>query len=100
MHDLGGLACTGPGRGVHTTNGGGGELCRQLPPGGISYPWPVPDEPVVIGFEGVGIVVGVGESTTEFETGDRLAHGIPPLESWSVHVLCPRWTETKAPILT
>jgi NADPH:quinone reductase-like Zn-dependent oxidoreductase len=55
---------------------------------------------VVIGFEGVGIVVGVGESTTEFETGDRLAHGIPPLESWSVHVLCPRWTETKAPILT
>ena len=23
---------------------------------GISHPWPVPDEPVVIGFEGVGVV--------------------------------------------
>ena len=51
--------------------------------GGISHPWPVPPCPVVIGFEGVGIVEGVGEGVTEFETGDRVAYGIPPLGSYS-----------------
>ena len=51
--------------------------------GGISHPWPVPDEPVVIGFEGVGIVEGVGEGVTDFQTGDRVAYGIPPLGSYS-----------------
>ena len=51
--------------------------------GGISHPWPVPDEPVVIGFEGVGIVEGVGEGVTGFKTGDRVAYGIPPLGSYS-----------------
>ena len=50
---------------------------------GISHPWPVPEEPVVIGFEGVGIVEGVGEGVTEFKTGDRVAYGIPPLGSYS-----------------
>ena len=50
---------------------------------GISHPWPVPDEPVVIGFEGVGIVEGIGEGVTEFKTGDRVAYGIPPLGSYS-----------------
>ena len=50
---------------------------------GIPHPWPVPDEPVVIGFEGVGIVEGVGEGVTEFKTGDRVAYGIPPLGSYS-----------------
>jgi NADPH2:quinone reductase len=50
---------------------------------GISHPWPVPDEPVVIGFEGVGIVEGIGEGVTEFKTGDRIAYGIPPLGSYS-----------------
>ena len=44
---------------------------------GISHPWPVPEEPVVIGFE------GVGEGVTEFKTGDRVAYGIPPLGSYS-----------------
>ena len=50
---------------------------------GISHPWPVPEEPVVIGFEGVGIVEGVGAGVTEFKTGDRVAYGIPPLGSYS-----------------
>ena len=50
---------------------------------GISHPWPVPEEPVVIGFEGVGIVEGIGEGVTEFKTGDRVAYGIPPLGSYS-----------------
>ena len=32
--------------------------------GGISHPWPVPPCPVVIGFEGVGVVEGVGDGVT------------------------------------
>lgn len=51
--------------------------------GGISHPWPVPNPPVVIGFEGVGIVEGVGEGVVEFTTGDRVAYGIPPLGSYA-----------------
>jgi NADPH2:quinone reductase len=49
--------------------------------GGISHPWPVPACPVVIGFEGVGVVEGVGDDVADFKTGDRVAYGIPPL--WS-----------------
>ena len=51
--------------------------------GGISHPWPVSPPPVVIGFEGVGIVEGVGDGVTDFATGDRVAYGIPPLGSYS-----------------
>ena len=51
--------------------------------GGISHPWPVPKPPVVIGFEGVGVVEGVGDGVSEFQTGDRVAYGIPPLGSYS-----------------
>ena len=51
--------------------------------GGISHPWPVPPCPVVIGFEGVGVVEDVGEGVAAFKTGDRIAYGIPPLGSYS-----------------
>lgn len=51
--------------------------------GGISHPWKVGEPPVVIGFEGVGIVDGVGDGVTDFGTGDRVAYGIPPLGSYS-----------------
>lgn len=51
--------------------------------GGISHPWKVDTPPVVIGFEGVGIVEGLGDGVTEFQTGDRVAYGIPPLGSYS-----------------
>lgn len=51
--------------------------------GGISHPWPVDEPPVVIGFEATGIVEGVGEGVTGFETGQRVAYGIPPLGSYS-----------------
>ena len=50
---------------------------------GISHPWPVPPCPVVIGFEGVGVVEGVGDGVTGFTAGDRVAYGIPPLGSYS-----------------
>jgi NADPH2:quinone reductase len=51
--------------------------------GGISHPWPVPPCPVVIGFEGVGIVEGVGDGVSQFNTGERVAYGIPPLGSYA-----------------
>ncbi|MEL6372786.1 MAG: quinone oxidoreductase [Pseudomonadota bacterium] len=51
--------------------------------GGISHPWPVPPCPVVIGFEGVGVVEGVGDGVSDFATGDRVAYGIPPLGSYA-----------------
>jgi NADPH2:quinone reductase len=51
--------------------------------GGISHPWPVPPCPVVIGFEGVGIVEGVGGGVSGFAAGDRVAYGIPPLGSYA-----------------
>ena len=50
---------------------------------GVSHPWPVPNPPVVIGFEGVGVVEGVGDDVTHFSVGDRVAYGIPPLGSYS-----------------
>ena len=50
---------------------------------GVSHPWPVPHPPVVLGFEGVGIVEGVGDDVTHFSVGDRVAYGIPPLGSYS-----------------
>ncbi|MFB9150816.1 quinone oxidoreductase family protein [Roseovarius ramblicola] len=51
--------------------------------GGVSHPWKVDEPPVVIGFEGTGIVEGVGDGVTGFRTGDRVAYGIPPLGSYS-----------------
>jgi len=50
---------------------------------GIPHPWPVPNPPVVIGFEGVGIVQGCGKGVIGFKEGDRVAYGIPPLGSYS-----------------
>ena len=51
--------------------------------GGVSHPWPVPPCPVVIGFEGVGVVEGVGEGVSGFSEGDRVCYGIPPLGSYA-----------------
>lgn len=50
---------------------------------GISHPWPVSPCPVVVGFEGVGIVEGVGKNVQDFKQGDKVAYGIPPLGSYA-----------------
>ena len=51
--------------------------------GGGSHPWPVPPCPVVIGFEAVGVVEGMGQGVMGFATGDRVAYGIPPLGAYA-----------------
>jgi NADPH2:quinone reductase len=51
--------------------------------GGVSHPWPVPPCPVVVGFEGVGVVEGAGDGVAGFASGDRVAYGIPPLGSYA-----------------
>ncbi len=51
--------------------------------GGISHPWVVPPCPVVIGFEAVGVVEATGEGVSDFQAGDRVAYGIPPLGSYA-----------------
>ena len=45
---------------------------------GIPHPWPVPDLPVVLGFEGAGAVEAVGDGVTGFQAGDRVAYAYPP----------------------
>ena len=50
---------------------------------GISHPWPVSKPPVVIGFEGVGIIDEIGQDAKNFKIGDKVAYGIPPLGSYS-----------------
>ena len=50
---------------------------------GISHPWPVSKPPVIIGFEGVGIVEDIGQGVPNFSIGDKVAYGIPPLGSYS-----------------
>ena len=45
----------------------------------INFPKP----PVIIGFEGVGVVEGIGQGVRNFSIGDKVAYGIPPLGSYS-----------------
>lgn len=51
--------------------------------GGVSHPFPVPECPVVVGFEAAGVIEAVGDGVTEFREGERVAYGIPPLGSYS-----------------
>jgi NADPH:quinone reductase and related Zn-dependent oxidoreductases len=50
---------------------------------GMPHPWPVPELPLVLGFEGVGIVKEIGENVKNFTKGDRVAYALPPHGSYS-----------------
>ena len=43
----------------------------------------VPDLPLVLGFEGVGVVKEIGEKVNNFKIGDRVAYALPPHGSYS-----------------
>ena len=50
---------------------------------GMPHPWPVPALPLVLGFEGVGVVEEPGPGVTEFSAGDRVAYALPPHGAYS-----------------
>ncbi len=56
---------------------------------GLPHPWPVPPLPVVLGFEGVGIVETVGSGVTGVKPGDRVGYALPPHGSYSQERIYP-----------
>ena len=50
---------------------------------GMPHPWPVPDLPIVLGIEGVGIVEDIGSDIIDFKKGDRVAYALPPHGAYS-----------------
>lgn len=50
---------------------------------GMPHPWPVPPLPVVLGFEGAGTVVAVGDGVSDFVAGDRVGYAYPPHGAYS-----------------
>ena len=45
---------------------------------GLPHPWPVPALPLILGFEGGGVVEEVGPGVSDFVRGDRVAYILPP----------------------
>ena len=64
---------------------------------GMPHPWPVPDLPLVLGFEGVGIVKEIGEKVKNFKIGDRVAYALPPHGSYSEERIYPEDKLLKVP---
>ncbi len=56
---------------------------------GLPHPWPVPPLPVVLGFEGVGIIEAVGRGVVGFGPGDRVGYALPPHGSYAQKRLYP-----------
>ena len=50
---------------------------------GIPHPWPVPDLPLVLGFEGAGVIEAIGADVTDFAVGDRVGYAYPPHGAYS-----------------
>ncbi len=64
---------------------------------GMPHPWPVPDLPLVLGFEGVGVVKEIGEKVNNFKIGDRVAYALPPHGSYSEERIYPADKLLKVP---
>lgn len=56
---------------------------------GMPHPWPVPDLPLVLGFEGAGVVVDVGPGVVDFKPGDRVGYAMPPHGAYSQERVYP-----------
>lgn len=55
----------------------------------IPHPWPVPDLPLVLGFEGTGTVAETGPGVDGFAAGDRVAYALPPHGAYSQERVYP-----------
>ncbi len=56
---------------------------------GMPHPWPVPPLPVVLGFEGVGVIEETGPGVDEFHQGDRVCYAMPPHGAYSQERVYP-----------
>lgn len=56
---------------------------------GMPHPWPVPPLPTVIGLEGVGEVIALGDGVEGFTLGDRVAYAAPPLGAYAQERVMP-----------
>src|SRR5260370_9406784 len=64
---------------------------------GIPHPMIVGDPPVVLGFEGVGKIEGLGPGVTGFSVGERVCTCLPPVGAYSQERLYPADKLIKVP---
>ena len=64
---------------------------------GMPHPWPVPELPLVLGFEGAGIVTDVGEGVDGLSPGDRVGYAMPPHGAYSQERIYPAEKAVRVP---
>jgi NADPH:quinone reductase-like Zn-dependent oxidoreductase len=55
----------------------------------MPHPWPVPDLPLVLGFEGAGVVTEIGAGVDDLSVGDRIGYAMPPHGAYSQERVYP-----------
>ncbi|MDE0057059.1 MAG: quinone oxidoreductase, partial [Defluviicoccus sp.] len=56
---------------------------------GMPHPWPVPALPLVLGFEGAGVVTEIGAGIEGLAPGDRVGYAMPPHGAYSQERIYP-----------
>ena len=64
---------------------------------GMPHPWPVPPLPLVLGFEGAGIVTEIGEGVDGLSPGDRVGYAMPPHGAYSQERIYPAEKAVRIP---
>ena len=63
----------------------------------MPHPWPVPELPLVLGFEGAGVVTDVGEGGGSLSPGDRVGYAMPPHGAYSQERIYPAEKAVRVP---
>ncbi len=64
---------------------------------GMPHPWPVPELPLVLGFEGAGVVTEIGEGVEGLAPGDRVGYAMPPHGAYSQERIYPAEKAVRVP---
>ena len=64
---------------------------------GMPHPWPVPDLPLVLGFEGAGVVTEIGGGVEGLAPGDRVGYAMPPHGAYSQERIYPAEKVVRVP---